>query len=480
MESKNKKMRQITVYAGKILCILAAAILLWIIGGSLIMSARYPTLSEETFAQFCEEDFYGTPEEYTNDRVMLIEHNMDALIHRLRLIDEAKERIILSTFDMRSDESGTDMLAALLAASERGVRIQIIADGMPGFLRMTGNKTFLALESRENVEIKLYNPLSIVNPEKMHCRLHDKYLVIDNTYCILGGRNTYDYFLGAYDSEHENRDREILTFCETGESETIRQVTDYFEKIWNEDCSKELNKNADQRAGEAEAEREMLQKHYQALKKRYPQAFENFDYQNETVPARKIVLISGSTAPEKKEPVVLETLTRLMENAGESVILHTPYAVCDRYMLDCLRRAGSGGNVTLLVNRVLSGGNLPASGDYLWHRKDFLETGMSLFEYNGGKSYHGKSVLIDHRLAIVGSFNYDMRSVYLDTELMLAVDSEEFAALLGEEMEEAQNLSMQIPAESGNLAMLKGEAPLLKKVEIVVMAILAPIIRRLV
>ena len=37
---------------------------------------------------------------------------------------------------------------------------------------------------------------------------------------------------------------------------------------------------------------------------------------------------------------------------------------------------------------------------------------------------HTKAVLIDERLSVVGSYNLDMRSTYLDTELMLVIDSE--------------------------------------------------------
>ena len=37
---------------------------------------------------------------------------------------------------------------------------------------------------------------------------------------------------------------------------------------------------------------------------------------------------------------------------------------------------------------------------------------------------HTKAVLIDDRLSVVGSYNLDMRSTYLDTELMLVIDSE--------------------------------------------------------
>ena len=50
---------------------------------------------------------------------------------------------------------------------------------------------------------------------------------------------------------------------------------------------------------------------------------------------------------------------------------------------------------------------------------------MQVHEYLGPHSNHTKAVLIDDRHSIVGSYNLDMRSTYLDTELMLVIDSKE-------------------------------------------------------
>ena len=460
-------------------------ILIWIIAGSLLYGASYPAISPETQAAIAETSFCADEGGTAGDRVMLLEKNTDALTHRLRLIDSAKERIILSSFDFREDYSGTDVLSSLLAASERGVQIQILVDGMPGFLKMMGRPLFLALESRDNVEIRLYNPIevsSLLTPWKLQCRLHDKYLIIDDTACILGGRNTYDYFLGSYDSVHENCDREVLTYCAEGNSETIRQVEAYFDDIWNQPCSKDLNKNADEKAGSEKVQKSLalLREHYAGLQETYPEAYTPYDYLSESLPAEKITLVYGSSAPEKKEPVVLETLTQLMEGAQDRVLLHTPYAVCDRYMNDCLRRVAGAADTTLLVNNVLGGGNLPASGDYLWLRDDILDTGVNLLEFNGGKSYHGKSIVVDDHLSVIGSFNYDMRSVYLDTELMLVIDSEEFCRVLTAEMEKAQAQCLGIGSDAKNFDMLAGEAKLSKKLQILLMGILAPFIRRLI
>ena len=54
---------------------------------------------------------------------------------------------------------------------------------------------------------------------------------------------------------------------------------------------------------------------------------------------------------------------------------------------------------------------------------------------------HTKSILIDDRLSLIGSFNWDMRSVYLDTELMLLVDCPALNAALREQTEEMMRQS---------------------------------------
>ena len=69
------------------------------------------------------------------ERILNIENNVDALVWRLRLIESAKENIVLATFDFRDDNSGQDMMAALLNAADRGVKVQILVDGMEKIIK---------------------------------------------------------------------------------------------------------------------------------------------------------------------------------------------------------------------------------------------------------------------------------------------------------------------------------------------------------
>ena len=109
-----------------------------------------------------------------------------------------KKEIILSTFAFQSDESGKLILGALHDAADRGVHIRLLVDGMESWLDMEGNPYFYGLSSHENVEIKLYNKANPLKPWKIMGRMHDKYLIADGKRYILGGRNTYNYFLGDF------------------------------------------------------------------------------------------------------------------------------------------------------------------------------------------------------------------------------------------------------------------------------------------
>ena len=68
-------------------------------------------------------------------------------------------------------------------------------------------------------------------------RMHDKYLIADGKTYILGGRNTYNYFLGDFPG-HKNYDRDVLVVCDEPEKEnSVNQLLEYFETIWEQEDS---------------------------------------------------------------------------------------------------------------------------------------------------------------------------------------------------------------------------------------------------
>ena len=93
----------------------------------------------------------------------------------------------------------------------------------------------------------------------------------------------------------------------------------------------------------------------------------------------------------------------------------------------------------IVLNAVEKGSNLWGCTDYLNQKKKILKTGADVYELMNEHAVHTKAVLIDDRLSVVGSYNLDMRSTYLDTELMLVIDSQE----LNGQIQDTENIYMK-------------------------------------
>ncbi len=441
VDKSMKKLLRKMIKMVNIFLLLIVLILVYLVCGVVISYRRQPAVSQEYQASFHPEDCYS--DTVSCDRAWIVEDNVDGLVERLSMIEQAKERIILSTFEFRADESGKDMLAVLLAAAKRGVKIQILSDGMAAILRMYGNPYFLALADMDTVEIKIYNRINVLLPWRTMGRLHDKYVITDDDLYLLGGRNTYDYFLG--DNGYKNYDRDVLVYTTEPENEesSIHQLERYFDSVWAlKDCKTFHPRNGKK----VEAAKEELEERCLNLRAEYPFLGQRQDYEAKTFPVNKITLLYNPTHVYAKEPTLFYALIELMKYHGnEEITIHTPYIICNQWMYDSLKEVCDRNPGTILMtNSAANNGNPFGASDYLKNKGKLLDTGLTIYEYEGGISYHGKSISIGNRLSVVGSFNMDMRSVYLDTELMLVIDSEKLNDQLRGIMEDYEETAVKV------------------------------------
>lgn len=430
-------------------------IVLYLVIGATAPFVRYKKLSAETVqaADAVVADILSG-EGVSVDRAMLLESNTQALDERIRLLNMAKERIILSTFDMREGESSDDLAAMLLQKADEGVQVALLIDGFNGSFRLPGQDFFYAMSTHPNIEIRIYNPINLLTPWTSQGRMHDKYVIVDDLAYILGGRNSFDYFLGDYDCENRSLDREVLIYntekgTENRES-SLWQVESYFEKVWDGGYCKVFGEKEELATKQSvQDERERLAARYEQLVTQNPELFAPYDYTESTYATENVTLLSGETGIYGKEPAVLYQLKELMKQAEERVLIHTPYAVCNDYMYQVLREVNEAAPETvMMLNSVENGDNFCASSDYMRNKQDILDTGITLYEYDGGDSYHGKSIVIDDDISIIGSYNFDLRSTYMDTELMLVVKSKELNAELTANMESFESQCRRVISAS--------------------------------
>ena len=214
-------------------------ILLYVIGSLIcypLLTKRHALKQKEKYA---EQDAKETVDRSAS--VRCLDDNTQALVYRLALIESAQRELIMTTFDMSDGESGQDLMAAMLQAADRGVRIRLMVDGINAWLKLEKSDLFGAFSTHPDIEIRFYNPIRLTKLWKLNYRMHDKYLIADDTAYILGGRNSNNLFLGAYrDTYNIDRDLYVLERTEKNASDvmqkkeriSLQDIKAYFEKIW--------------------------------------------------------------------------------------------------------------------------------------------------------------------------------------------------------------------------------------------------------
>lgn len=456
---KRKKIVRISIY------IVLGILLYWLIF-ALVPYMKFRKVNNDFKDKFNVLDFYGNEDQFSIDRASIVEESQEALDIRLRMISQAKNRIILSSFSIKNDRVSKEIFAALYNAAERGVKVQIIVDGVTGNNDMKHDPMDYVLGTHQNAEIRYYNMLNLLKPWNFNGRLHDKYVIVDDKLLLLGGRNTSNYFMGEYNPEVLSYDRDILvynTLYGTKESQesVIYDTIDYFENIWNHRASKTVfDKVSKKKKAKVAAAEQELREIYADMVKERPDIFEDgTDYCKITVPVNKISLIYNPINTTPKEPWVWYQIKQLMLNAEKRVYIQTPYAVMNKEMYSSLKEIGKDlEKYDMLINSIAVGDNVMGSSDYKFNKKKVMKTGITIHEFQGEHSMHNKSFLIDYDMSVVGSFNMDMRSAYIDTETMLVIHGEEFNKLLEKNINAMEDKALALD-EKGKYIPKEGISP---------------------
>lgn len=410
-------------------------------------------------------------------RATILATGQEAFDARMNLISNAEHSLDVGAFVFADDSTGSEIAAALLSAADRGVHVRILLDGLSGRNALAFSNLGYALSDHENIEIRLYNPPNLLKPWALNVRYHEKYIIVDERILVLGGRNLSDDFLTPEGHPRYNYDMDVLVFSETpGENGVAAALTLYFDTIWQEESKPAyLHAPFYRRDAVQELKTRYRQQHLNFCTLR-PDVVEARSWENQTHPVQSYALMVNPIRTTATSPEVWDSLSALMRSAHERVWIQTPYLVLDgRMWHDLEELAHSSIENRVLTNSRAGGNNLIASSDMLLRRRSLLRTGVEIFTFQGDASMHTKTMLIDRDISVFGSFNFDMRSAYIDTEVMLMIQSEGVNRQLEAHMQElhAQSLPMDPSAAVGDDAVPARALPFWKGLAI---CLLAPMI----
>jgi phosphatidylserine/phosphatidylglycerophosphate/cardiolipin synthase-like enzyme len=172
--------------------------------------------------------------------LILLDRGQDSLLARVHLIRSARHSVDLQTFHFERDDAGRVVLDALMAAARRGVKVRLLMDQLSGLAdpalqaKLAGfhdnfqlrvyNPTFGHARTR---------PLQwlggiVFEFRDFNKRMHNKLMLVDGRVAIIGGRNVQNEYFD-WNDRYDYRDRDLLVAGPVTEA-----MQDNFTAFWSD------------------------------------------------------------------------------------------------------------------------------------------------------------------------------------------------------------------------------------------------------
>ncbi|WP_055421321.1 phosphatidylserine/phosphatidylglycerophosphate/cardiolipin synthase family protein [Streptomyces pactum] len=311
----------------------------------------------------------------------------------LAAIGSAEHTVDMMTFVYWKGDIARRFAEALAERARAGIRVRLLLDGFGS--RLIEAEQLRTME-RAGVQVAWFRKPLYLSPLKQNHRCHRKVLVVDEETAFTGGVGIAEEWCGDARNPHEWRDTHVEV-----RGPAVDGVAAAFAQNWAE-CHDELFDDRDR--------------------------FVTHPHQGDAV----VQVVRGSASFGWQD---MQTLLRVMlESAEERVRLATAYFSPDAYFVELLCAAARRG---VEVEIVLPGPHTDKrvcqlAGQHYY--EDLTACGVRIHQYQP-TMMHAKIVTVDRVAALIGSTNFNRRSLDHDEEVMLAVLDPEFTATLDEHFE---------------------------------------------
>jgi cardiolipin synthase C len=448
---------------------------------------KYSPIDEDFCAQIHNEDSVNLSDHLaplhelsqSKTGVYALEEGDVSMIARAWLTESAEQTIDIQYFIFSADNIGLIATDYLLRAADRGVQIRVIVDDI---MVEADADELLAIDAHPNLSIRIYNPTANIGknlPEKLFTlttdfrefnqRMHNKTFIVDGQVVITGGRNIADEYFD-YDHEYNFRDRDVLLI-----GKASGDVQSSFNQFWNSPLSVPVSELVKATEEELNLDVKYNWLHQYACNplnfwpqvrekiKSMPFAFKQIQESGKLIWTDSVTYVSDN--PGKNDGVhglggggvVTDSLISLIRNAKSSIYIQSPYLITTGLSQQLFKEViDRGVEVRILTNSLSSTDNLEAFNGYQRERETLLNLGVKIHEFkpDAASRYeimtgalqkkidyapvfglHAKSMVVDKRIAIIGTFNLDPRSANLNTECITVIRNEKTAGDLFHAME---------------------------------------------
>jgi cardiolipin synthase A/B len=332
-------------------------------------------------------DGMGVPPVSSNRSIELLADGESAYAAVLDLIDRAEHHVDIATFILGGDAVGDAVLAHLTEKAKAGVRVRLLIDGL---FALRPHRRSLAALRKAGGRIAEFMPLLHVPFRgRSNLRNHRKIAVADGERAIIGGMNLAEEYMGPVPLPTRWKDVALRV-----EGPAVRDLDALFEADWTF------------AAGAPPA-----------LPPAPAPAPVPVPVPVPAGPPRSLVPIRiVASGPDVATDTLYDAILFCLYTAQSRIWIATPYFVPDEAIVCGLSLACRRGVDVRII--VPTPSNHPitdlAGAPSL---RSLQSDGASIFPYVSGM-LHAKVIVIDDAVAMVGSANFDMRSLFLNYEVM--------------------------------------------------------------
>ena len=312
-----------------------------------------------------------------NEIVPLIDGD-EAYPAMLEAIDAAESSVVLSSYIFEHDAAGERFVAALIRAQERGVSVRVLIDGLGVGYGLSLVRADRVLRKAGVPTARFLPFLSRAGVRFLNLRNHRKILSVDGRIAFVGGMNIRAGNLLSLPSRHHTRDTHFRV-----RGPVIDQVNAVFAEDWQFACGERLS-------------------------------LPSWKAEAVAGPLVSRVVLDG---PDDNYQKLQHTMIGAINVARRSVDIVTPYFLPGRTVLSALEIAALRGVRVRIC--VPAKNNLPFVG---WamraNERELAGYGIELFE-SPPPFDHSKLLIVDERWTLIGSSNWDARSLELNFEINL-------------------------------------------------------------
>ncbi|WP_442906985.1 phospholipase D-like domain-containing protein [Kitasatospora sp. NBC_01250] len=313
----------------------------------------------------------------------------------LQAIHEAQYTVDMTTFVYWRGDIAHHFAHALASKAQQGIRVRLLLDGFGSRLI---ERDLLDLMDAAGVQVAWFRRPAWLSPLKQNHRCHRKVLVIDARTAFTGGVGIAEEWCGDARNPQAWRDTHVQV-----RGPAVDGIAAAFAQNWAE-CREDALYDAADRFGEHEQPGDAV-----------------------------VQVVRGSASVGWQD---MQTLLRVViTSAQERLRLATAYFAPDHYFIDLLCTAASRG---VQVEILLPGPHTDKRVCQLAGERFFEELtacGVKIWQFQP-TMMHAKVLTVDGIATLVGSTNFNRRSLDHDEEIMLAAVDERFTARLDQHFDE--------------------------------------------